>query len=223
MRRSRLAAQSRLLALGSRHPLGHARPLLLLHLRERQSGTDCDYVEDGMQWIGWQAQPVHLFPRPNANVRRIQVRTQLRQLVAPLLRALVLFERKALGVSLDGLSRGASRGRLVGERPGCSVHESLQMAVWLDTRMRNRAHGLSASSETPRSGGESALAVLTLTVKSYGPRLRPAGPLGGPTYLLVAAHRSPWRSTLATRFATVPDKPGSGAARRYSLRCLPEI
>ena len=63
---------------------------------------------------------------------------------SPLLRALVFFECKPLGVSLDGLGRAASRGRLLWERPGWRVHELLQ----------------------------SALAVLTLTVKSFGARFR---------------------------------------------------
>src|SRR2546427_9916869 len=77
-----------------------------------------------------------------------------------------------------------------GSIPGCEIAR---------TAYRPRAKRLAQEAQ-------SALAVLTLTVKSYGPRLRPAGRLGGPTYPLVAAHRSPWRSTLATRFATGPDK-----------------
>jgi len=90
--------------------------LLFLHLRQCQSGADCDHIEDGVHWIGWHAQPVHLFPSPNANVRRIHVRTLLLQLEALPLRALVFLERKALGVSLDELTGGATRRNVMWER-----------------------------------------------------------------------------------------------------------
>jgi hypothetical protein len=118
--RLRVAARSRLLFLCSRCQLcGGARSLLFLNLRERQAGADCDYIEDGMQWITRQAQPVHFFPGSNANVRWIQVRTALLQLEATLLRALVLFARKALGVGGDELTRGAMRGRVNSEAFRC--------------------------------------------------------------------------------------------------------
>ena len=78
-----------------------ARPLLFLHLRKRQPCADGDYIEDGMGWVGRQAQLVNLFPRANADVRRIEVGALLGQVLASLFGTLRLFMRQALTGSPD--------------------------------------------------------------------------------------------------------------------------
>ena len=79
--------------------LSGSRPLLFPHLRKRQSCADCDYIEDGVRWVGRQAQLVNPFPYSNPNVRRIEVGTLLRQLLASLLGSLICFMREAVGRS----------------------------------------------------------------------------------------------------------------------------
>src|ERR1700684_2431287 len=86
--------------------------LLVADLRQRQAGAGCDDLENGMAWIAWHAQRMHSFPGTNANLGRIQVRALIRQFEPPLLRALILFVRKALGVRVDKLAGGAVRGNL---------------------------------------------------------------------------------------------------------------
>ena len=85
---------------GSRGP----RALLFPHLGKRQSCADGDYIEDGMRWVGRQAQLVNLLPRSNPHVRRIAVGALLGQLLAPLLRTLRFFMRETLGGSPDQIA-----------------------------------------------------------------------------------------------------------------------
>ncbi len=84
------------------------RPLLFPHFVKRQSRADRDYIEDGMPWVGRQAQLVNLFPRSNANVGRIVLGTLLSEIVASLFRARILFMRETLGESRD---EGACAGQ----------------------------------------------------------------------------------------------------------------
>jgi hypothetical protein len=71
--------------------------LLLLHLCKRQSSADSDHIEDGMRWVGREAQLVNLLPRSNAHVGRIELRALLGQLLAPLLGTLEFILCEALG------------------------------------------------------------------------------------------------------------------------------
>jgi hypothetical protein len=73
-----------------------SRPLLFLHLCKRESRADGDYIEDGMRWIGRQAQLVKLLPGSNAHVGRIEVGALFGQLPASLLGTLRCFMREAL-------------------------------------------------------------------------------------------------------------------------------
>ena len=104
-RRYRWAACSlmRLASISIRGSCG-PRPLLFPHLCKRQSCADGDYVEDGMCWVGRQAQLVNLLPRSNPHVRRIAVGALLGQLLAPLLRTLRFFMRETLGGSPDQIA-----------------------------------------------------------------------------------------------------------------------
>ena len=104
-RRYRWAACSlmRLASISIRGSCG-PRPLLFPHLCKRQSCADGDYIEDGMRWVGRQAQLVNLLPHSNPHVRRIAVGALLGQLLAPLLRTLRFFMRETLGGSPDQIA-----------------------------------------------------------------------------------------------------------------------
>jgi hypothetical protein len=88
-----------------RAPSRGAGALLFLYLRQCQPGAHCDYVQDGMRWIGRQGQRVNLFPSADANVRRVAIRALLGQFQAPLFSALKLFVSQAVGVRLDEFTR----------------------------------------------------------------------------------------------------------------------
>src|ERR1700746_69025 len=78
-----------------------SRPLLFPHFCKRQSCAYGDYIEDGMRWVGREAQLVNLLPGSNAHVRRIEVGALLGQLLASFLGTLGCFMREALGGSPD--------------------------------------------------------------------------------------------------------------------------
>jgi len=88
---------------------GRSHPLLFPHLLKRQSCADRDYIKNGMRRVGRQAQLVNLFPRSNANIRRVEVGTLLGQLLASLFGALIFFLCKALGGSLDQVACARQR------------------------------------------------------------------------------------------------------------------
>lgn len=92
---------------------GGSRPLLLPHLCKRQSCADSDDIEDGMPWVGRQAQLVDPLPRSNAHIRRIAVGALLGQLLPSFLRALGFFMREALGGSPDQIACVGRRHILV--------------------------------------------------------------------------------------------------------------
>ena len=76
---------------------GCSRPLLFPHFLECQSSANRNYIEDGMRRVGWHSQLMNSFPCSNADVGRIKVGTLLGQLLASLLRALILFASEAFG------------------------------------------------------------------------------------------------------------------------------
>jgi len=105
-------SDARICHLGTRGALRCACRLFFAHLRQGESGANCDNAEHRMRRIAGQAQGVHPFPRSNAHIGRIQVGALLCELEPPLLGALLLFECEALGVSPDELRRGANLGKL---------------------------------------------------------------------------------------------------------------
>ena len=50
-----------------------------------------------MRWVGWHSQLMNSFPCSDADVRRIELGTLLRQLLASLFCALMFFESEAFG------------------------------------------------------------------------------------------------------------------------------
>jgi len=86
-----------------------SRPLLVPHFRKRESCADGDYIENGMRWIGRQAQLVNLLPRSNAHVWRIEVGALLGQFLASLLGTLRCFMGEALGGGPDQVTSVGQR------------------------------------------------------------------------------------------------------------------
>lgn len=62
-----------------------------------------------MRWVGRQPQLMNLFPRSNANVGRIEIRTLLGELMASPFGALIFFVREALGGSLNQVACAGQR------------------------------------------------------------------------------------------------------------------
>jgi len=74
-----------------------SRPLFCAHFLESQSRTNRNDIEDGMRRVGWHSQLMDSFPRPNADVRRIEVGALLGELLASLFRALILIASESFG------------------------------------------------------------------------------------------------------------------------------
>lgn len=108
---------SSLTPMYARSARGGSRPLLLPHLRKRQSCAGRDYIEYGMPRVGWQAQRVNSLPRSNADVRRIEIGALLSQLLASLFRALKFFVSEAF-------DRGRNQVVGAGRRHASSVRLS---------------------------------------------------------------------------------------------------
>ena len=78
--------------------------LLLLNLRDRESGAYCDTGQDGMPWVARQAYGMRFFTRPDANVRRVFDRALLGEYELPFLQTFFRFVGHAFGVSSNELS-----------------------------------------------------------------------------------------------------------------------